>query len=81
VIYSMSVSLDRYIAGPDGRFDWTTPDEEAFRFWTDQTRELAAPRDQRGLLLALLGQQAMRRLRAARGETTAAAAISRSASA
>jgi dihydrofolate reductase len=42
VIYSMSVSLDRYIAGPDGRFDWTTPDEEVFRFWTDQTRELAA---------------------------------------
>jgi dihydrofolate reductase len=42
VIYSMSVSLDGYIAGPDGRFDWTTPDEEVFRFWTDQTRELAA---------------------------------------
>jgi dihydrofolate reductase len=42
VIYSMSVSLDGYIAGPDGSFDWTTPDEEVFRFWTDQTRELAA---------------------------------------
>jgi dihydrofolate reductase len=41
VIYSMSVSLDGYIAGPDGSFDWTTPDEEVFRF-TDQTRELAA---------------------------------------
>jgi hypothetical protein len=27
VIYSMSVSLDGYIAGPDGSFDWTTPDE------------------------------------------------------
>jgi hypothetical protein len=24
VIYSMSVSLDGYIAGPDGSFDWTT---------------------------------------------------------
>jgi dihydrofolate reductase len=31
-----------YIAGPDGSFDWTTPDEEVFRFFTDQTRELAA---------------------------------------
>src|SRR5262249_22863209 len=36
------VSLDGYIAGPDGSFDWTPPDEEVFRFWTDQTRELAA---------------------------------------
>jgi dihydrofolate reductase len=41
VIYSMSISLDGYIAGPDGSFDWTTPDEEVFRFFTDQTRELA----------------------------------------
>jgi dihydrofolate reductase len=30
VIYSMSVSLDGYITGPDGSFDWTTPDEEVF---------------------------------------------------
>jgi dihydrofolate reductase len=42
VIYSMNVSLDGYIVGPDGSFDWTEPDEEVFRFWTDQTRELAA---------------------------------------
>jgi dihydrofolate reductase len=42
VIYSMNVSLDGYIAGPDGSFDWTAPDEEVFRFWTDQTRDLAA---------------------------------------
>ena len=42
VIYSMNVSLDGYIVGPDGRFDWTTPDEEVFRFVTDRTRELAA---------------------------------------
>ena len=42
VTYSMNVSLDGYIAGPDGSFDWTPPDEEVFRFWTDQTRELAA---------------------------------------
>jgi dihydrofolate reductase len=42
VIYSMNVSLDGYIAGPDGSFGWTTPDEELFRFFTAQTRELAA---------------------------------------
>ena len=42
VIYSMNVSLDGFIAGPDGSFDWGRPDEEVFRFLTDQTRELAA---------------------------------------
>ena len=26
VTYSMSMSLDGYIVGPDGGFDWTTPD-------------------------------------------------------
>ncbi|HEX6208839.1 MAG TPA: dihydrofolate reductase, partial [Actinomycetota bacterium] len=26
VTYSMSVSLDGYIVGPDGDFDWTVPD-------------------------------------------------------
>ena len=26
--YSMGVSLDGYIAGPDGSFGWTAPDEE-----------------------------------------------------
>jgi dihydrofolate reductase len=42
VIYSMGVSLDGYIVGPDGDFDWTAPDQELFRLVTDQTRELAA---------------------------------------
>ena len=40
VTYSMGVSLDGYIAGPDGGFDWTTPDEEVFRFWIDEIREV-----------------------------------------
>ena len=31
VTYSMGVSLDGYIVGPDGGFDWTAPDEELFR--------------------------------------------------
>jgi dihydrofolate reductase len=40
VTYSMGVSLDGYIVGPDGRFDWTVPDEEVFRFVTDEIRQV-----------------------------------------
>ncbi|MFD7507780.1 dihydrofolate reductase family protein [Streptomyces sp. NPDC059853] len=40
VTYSMSVSLDGYIVGPDGGFDWTTPDADVFRFWIDDIREV-----------------------------------------
>jgi dihydrofolate reductase len=39
LIYSMTVSLDGYIAGPDGTIDWTVPDEELFRFHTQQVQE------------------------------------------
>jgi dihydrofolate reductase len=42
VTYSMGVSLDGYIVGPDGDFDWTAPDEEVFRFVTDEIREVGA---------------------------------------
>jgi dihydrofolate reductase len=38
VTYSMGVSLDGYIVGPDGRFDWTAPDEEVFRHHLDELR-------------------------------------------
>lgn len=38
VTYSMNVSLDGFISGPDGGIDWTTPDEEVFRFWLDDIR-------------------------------------------
>ncbi|MEU9418040.1 dihydrofolate reductase family protein [Streptomyces sp. NPDC048272] len=40
VTYTMGVSLDGYIVGPDGRFDWTAPDEEFFRVVTDEMREV-----------------------------------------
>ncbi len=40
VTYSMSVSLDGYIVGPNGDLDWTAPDQEVFRFVTDQIREV-----------------------------------------
>ncbi|MCB8908193.1 MULTISPECIES: dihydrofolate reductase family protein [unclassified Streptomyces] len=38
VTYSMGVSLDGYIVGPDGGFDWTAPEDEVFRFWIDEIR-------------------------------------------
>jgi dihydrofolate reductase len=38
VTYSMGVSLDGYIVGPDGGFNWSEPDEEVFRFATDEIR-------------------------------------------
>jgi len=34
----MGVSLDGYIVGPDGSFDWAPPDKEVFRFWIDEIR-------------------------------------------
>ena len=40
VTYSMGMSLDGYIVGPDGSFDWTTPDPEVFRFWIDDIRQV-----------------------------------------
>jgi len=40
LIFSMTMSLDGYIAGPDGAIDWTVPDEELFRFHTQQTQEI-----------------------------------------
>jgi dihydrofolate reductase len=40
LIYSMSMSLDGFINGPDGDFDWGAPDEELHRFHNEQVREL-----------------------------------------
>jgi dihydrofolate reductase len=42
LIYSMSVSLDGFIAGPGGEIDWGAPDEELHRFHNERTRELGA---------------------------------------
>jgi dihydrofolate reductase len=38
VTYSMGVSLDGFIVGPEGGFDWSVPDEEVFRFAIDEVR-------------------------------------------
>ncbi len=42
VIYSMSVSLDGFIAGLDGDIGLTAPDAERMRFHIEQTRQIAA---------------------------------------
>ena len=40
VSYSMGVSLDGYIAGPDGGITAPPPDEEVFRFVIDEIRQV-----------------------------------------
>jgi dihydrofolate reductase len=40
LIYSMSVSVDGFIADRDGAFAWTPPSDEQFRFHIEQVREL-----------------------------------------
>ncbi len=42
VIYSMTVSLDGFIADPAGEIDWSAPDEELHQFHNDRVGELAA---------------------------------------
>jgi dihydrofolate reductase len=40
LIYSMSVSVDGFIADREGAFGWTVPSDELFRFHTAKVREL-----------------------------------------
>jgi dihydrofolate reductase len=40
LICSMNVSVDGFIADRDGAFAWTVPDDEQFRFHTEQVGEL-----------------------------------------
>jgi dihydrofolate reductase len=42
LIYSMSVSLDGFVAGPDGGFEWSVPDEELHRFHNERVGLLSA---------------------------------------
>ena len=42
LIYSMTVSLDGFIAGPGNNIDWSAPDEELHQFHNDEVRELGA---------------------------------------
>jgi dihydrofolate reductase len=49
VVYSMMVSLDGFIATPDGGLEWATIDEELHTFANDQARETGAFLYGRGL--------------------------------
>jgi dihydrofolate reductase len=40
LIYSLTVSVDGFIADREGAFEWSVPNEELFRFHIAQTREL-----------------------------------------
>src|SRR4051794_39281143 len=40
LIYSMSVSVDGFIADREGAFEWGAPSDELFRFHLEQVREL-----------------------------------------
>ena len=40
LIYSMSVTLDGFIAGRAGEIDWSGPDDELHQFHNDRVREL-----------------------------------------
>ena len=40
LIFSMSVSVDGFIADREGAFSWSVPHEDLFRFHVTQTREL-----------------------------------------
>ncbi|CAL9604740.1 putative protein YyaP [Nocardiopsis dassonvillei] len=42
VTCSMGVSLDGYIAGPDGGFNWSAPDRDVFDLATDEVRRTGA---------------------------------------
>lgn len=54
LIYSMTMSLDGFIAGPDGAIDWSAPDEELFRFHTERVRETGVQLCGRRLYEAML---------------------------
>src|SRR4051794_3957689 len=38
----MTMSVDGFVAAPDGSIDWSAPDEELHQFHNDQVRELGA---------------------------------------
>jgi dihydrofolate reductase len=42
VIYSMTVSLDGFIADPNGEIDWSAPSDELHRFHNERVKELGA---------------------------------------
>ena len=54
LIFSMTVSLDGYVAGPGGDISWSVPDEELFRFHTEAVGRIGAQICGRGLYETML---------------------------
>src|SRR3954462_80582 len=54
LIYSMSVSVDGFIADREGGFGWSVPDEELFAFHLARVRELGGGLLGRGLYETML---------------------------
>jgi dihydrofolate reductase len=54
LIYSLTVSLDGYVAGPEGEIDWSAPSAELHRFHNDQVREVGVQLCGRGLYETML---------------------------
>jgi dihydrofolate reductase len=54
VLYSMTMSLDGFIAGPGDDIGFTAPDEELFRFHVEQTRHIGVELMGRRLYEAML---------------------------
>ncbi len=54
VTYSLGMTLDGYVMGPDGSFDWGDPDEEIFRFSIDEVRDVGVHLMGRRLYEAML---------------------------
>lgn len=40
LVYGMNVSLDGYIATPDGDLGWSEPSDELFEFWLEEERAI-----------------------------------------
>lgn len=53
LVYAMGVSLDGFIAGPNGEIDWSAPDAELHQFHNQQTRETGLHLYGRGLYEAM----------------------------
>ena len=54
VTYSLSTSLDGYVVGPDGTFDWIDVDDELMRFLIDEIQDVGVHLMGRRLYEAML---------------------------
>lgn len=61
LVYSLGVSLDGYVIGPDGLFDWATPDPDVFAYATDEVRGVGVHLMGRRLYEAMLYWESVER--------------------